>query len=81
MAHVRHTTVAAAAPGPLIQGTLTFEGDAIFTGNMANTDDSDEQAKAGAISNTGSGTILFNSKLTLAGSEAEVSISNVGDSR
>lgn len=55
-----------------IQGQLTFEGDATFARNSVTTDDSDEQGKAGAISNTGSGTILFKGKLTMEGNFAEV---------
>ncbi|CAM9677141.1 unnamed protein product [Ectocarpus fasciculatus] len=55
------------------KGTLTFEGDATFERNAVHTDDSVEQGKAGAISNTGSGTILFKSKLTMTDNEAEAS--------
>ncbi|CAN0419823.1 unnamed protein product, partial [Ectocarpus sp. 12 AP-2014] len=46
-------------------GTLTFEGDATFERNESRTEDSNEDGKAGAISNTSSGTILFKSKLTM----------------
>ncbi|CBN76928.1 asn/thr-rich large protein family protein [Ectocarpus siliculosus] len=53
------------------KGTLTFEGDATFERNAVHTEDSVEQGKAGAISNTGSGTIWFKSKLTMKDNEAE----------
>ncbi|CAM9305642.1 unnamed protein product, partial [Ectocarpus fasciculatus] len=52
-------------------GMLTFEGDATFERNEVHTEDSVEQGKAGAISNTGSGTIVFNGKLTMNDNEAD----------
>lgn len=54
------------------KGMLTFEGDATFARNEARTDDSNEQCKGGAISNIGSGSILFKSKLTMEDNKAEV---------
>ncbi|CAM9477551.1 unnamed protein product, partial [Ectocarpus sp. 13 AM-2016] len=47
------------------KGTLTFKGDVTFERNEVHTEDSVEQGKAGAISFTGSGTILVKSKLTM----------------
>lgn len=55
------------------QGVLTFEGDATFVRNFVRTDDSVEQGKGGALSNTGSGSILFKGKLTVNENEADVS--------
>lgn len=52
---------------------LTFEGDATFARNEVRTPDSDEQGRAGAISNTGSGSILFKGKLTMEENNADVS--------
>lgn len=54
------------------QGMLTFEGDAAFMRNEVRTEDSVEQGKAGAVSNTGSGTIHFKGKLTMEENRAEV---------
>lgn len=56
------------------QGVLTFDGDATFTGNEVVTDDSDEQGRAGAISNVGSGSIMFKGKLTMEDNNADVSV-------
>ncbi|CAM9828624.1 unnamed protein product [Pylaiella littoralis] len=53
------------------KGILTFEGDATFTRNKVVTEDSVEQGKAGAISNTGSGTIMFKGDLTMEGNDAD----------
>lgn len=53
---------------------LTFEGDATFARNFVHTEDSVEQGKAGAVSNTGSGSILFKGKLTVTENEADVSL-------
>ncbi|CAM9827986.1 unnamed protein product [Pylaiella littoralis] len=53
------------------KGALTFEGDATFTRNKAVTQDSIEMGKAGAISNTGSGTIIFKGDLTMEGNNAD----------
>lgn len=52
---------------------LTFEGRTIFLRNSVVTDDSVEQGKAGALSNTGSGRIWFKGFLTVEENEAEVS--------
>ncbi|CBJ25812.1 asn/thr-rich large protein family protein [Ectocarpus siliculosus] len=60
------------------KGTLTFEGDATFERNEVHTEDSVEQGKAGAISNTGSGTILFKSKLTMKDNEADGFFEGIG---
>lgn len=53
---------------------LTFEGDASFLRNYVETDDSNETGKAGALSNTGSGSVLFKGKLTVSENDADVSI-------
>ncbi|CAM9293134.1 unnamed protein product [Ectocarpus fasciculatus] len=53
------------------KGMLTFEGDATFERNAVHTSLDEEVGRAGAISNTGSGTILFNGKLTMNGNKAE----------
>ncbi|CAN0273980.1 unnamed protein product [Ectocarpus sp. 6 AP-2014] len=47
------------------KGALTFEGDATFESNQVDTEADEEIGMAGAISNTGSGIILFKSKLTM----------------
>ncbi|CAN0371499.1 unnamed protein product [Ectocarpus sp. 12 AP-2014] len=60
------------------KGMLTFEGDATFERNAAHTESSEEDGKGGAISNTGSGTILFKSKLTMKENNAQVSFSGLG---
>lgn len=52
---------------------LTFEGDATFTRNEAIANDSDEVSRAGAISNTGSGSITFKGALTMEDNDATVS--------
>lgn len=52
---------------------LTFEGDATFVRNFVETADSNEVGKGGAVSNTGSGSILFKGKLTMAENDADVS--------
>ncbi|CAM9416199.1 unnamed protein product, partial [Ectocarpus fasciculatus] len=52
------------------KGTLIFEGDATFERNEAHNEDG-LGADAGAISNTGSGTILFKSKLTMNDNETD----------
>ncbi|CAN0334725.1 unnamed protein product, partial [Ectocarpus fasciculatus] len=58
-------------------GTLIFEGDATFERNEAHNEDGDG-ADAGAISNTGSGTILFKSKLTMNENETDGHYDGVG---
>ncbi|CAN0531073.1 unnamed protein product, partial [Ectocarpus sp. 12 AP-2014] len=60
------------------QGALTFEGDATFERNVAHTEGSSEQGKGGAISNTGSGTILFKRKLTMKYNDADASFAALG---
>lgn len=59
-----------------MQGMLTFEGDVSLVRNFVRTEDSVEQGKGGAVSNTGSGSILFKSKLTVMENEADVSLRN-----
>lgn len=54
------------------QGMLTFEGDATFARNEVRSDTSNEQGQGGAISNPGSGSILFKGKLTMEYNKAEV---------
>eukprot|EP00903_Cladosiphon_okamuranus_P018941 g17419.t1 len=65
------------------KGTLSFEGDASFSRNSAGTR---ESTKGGAISNTGSGSILFKGYLTMEDNEvggtydgAGASVYNRGD--
>ncbi len=53
---------------------LTFEGDAAFLRNAVRTVEAEEQGKAGAVSNTGSGSIYFMGKLTIEENEAEVGV-------
>ncbi|CAM9315204.1 unnamed protein product [Ectocarpus sp. 13 AM-2016] len=60
------------------KGALTFEGDATFERNVAHTERSSEQGKGGAISNTGSGTILFKRKLTMKDNDADASFAALG---
>ncbi|CAN0459683.1 unnamed protein product [Ectocarpus sp. 12 AP-2014] len=60
------------------KGALTFEGDATFERNVAHTEGSSEQGKGGAISNTGSGTILFKRKLTMKYNDADASFAALG---
>lgn len=52
---------------------LIFEGDAQFTRNEVRTDDSEEQGKGGASSNTGSRNILFKSVFILGNNNVDVS--------
>lgn len=52
---------------------LTFEGDAAFVRNVVVTGDNWLPGKAGAVSNTKTGSILFKGKLTVLENEAEVS--------
>eukprot|EP00903_Cladosiphon_okamuranus_P012900 g12044.t1 len=59
-------------------GMLTFEGEARFTRNEVRTDDSVEQGTGGAISNTGSGSILFKSVLILEDNNADGSFAGIG---
>ena len=49
-----------------------FEGDATFSRNEATTNDSDEVSRAGAISNTGSGSITFKGALTMEDNDVDV---------
>ncbi|CAN0128362.1 unnamed protein product [Scytosiphon promiscuus] len=60
------------------KGTLTFDGDATFTRNEVRSDDSNEQGQGGAISNTGSGSILFKSKLTMEDNKGEGVFAGLG---
>eukprot|EP00903_Cladosiphon_okamuranus_P007798 g7547.t1 len=53
------------------KGMLTFEGDAAFVRNVVVTGYNWVQGKAGAVSNTKSGSILFKGKLTVLENEAE----------
>lgn len=55
-----------------VQGYLVFEKDASFDNNLADTADSTNQAKGGAISNTAQGTILFKGKLYMNNNNAQV---------
>lgn len=57
----------------MTQGMITFEGDASFERNYARTDDSTEVGKGGALSNAGSGSILFKGNLQVQNNVAEVS--------
>ena len=59
------------------KGVLIFEGDASFVRNLVETDDSVEQGRGGAVSNTGSGSIMFKSKLTVTENDADVSLEDV----
>lgn len=57
-----------------IQGELTFEKDATFAGNQAQTDSgADDAVKGGAVANSASGSILFRGKLTMNDNVADVS--------
>lgn len=56
---------------------LTFEGDATFVRNEVQTEDSVEQGKAGAVSNSGSGSIWFKGRLTVMENDADVSENGV----
>ena len=49
----------------IYQGMLTFEGDALFTRNEVQTYSSPEKGIGGALSNIGSGSILFKGQLTV----------------
>ncbi|CAM9839196.1 unnamed protein product [Ectocarpus sp. 12 AP-2014] len=60
------------------KGTLTFEGDATFERNTAHCEGNDQKGSGGAISNTGSGTILFKSKLTMKDNDADASFAAIG---
>ena len=54
------------------KGTLVFEKDATFDNNKADTRDSTNLNKGGAISNAASGSITFKEKLIMNNNEAEV---------
>eukprot|EP00752_Nemacystus_decipiens_P009969 g8891.t1 len=60
------------------KGMLTFDGDATFLGNYVETDDSVESGRAGAVSNSGSGSILFKGKLTVKDSDADGVFAGLG---
>ncbi|CBJ29594.1 asn/thr-rich large protein family protein [Ectocarpus siliculosus] len=60
------------------KGTLTFDGDATFERNVAHTESSNQRGNGGAISNTGSGTILFKSKLTMKDNQADANFAGLG---
>ncbi len=82
--HRRQISWIAPPPVPVAyqkKGMLTFEGDAAFLRNAVRTEDSVEQGKAGAVSNTGSGTIYFKGKLTMEENEAEVRVEPGGEQR
>ncbi|CAN0247070.1 unnamed protein product, partial [Scytosiphon promiscuus] len=52
-------------------GVLTFEEEATFARNEVRTDDSTDQGMGGAISNIGSGSIVFKGKLVMEENKAE----------
>lgn len=56
---------------------LTFEGDASFVGNAVIPEDYTEFSTGGALSNTGSGSILFKGKLTVQENETNVSFQDM----
>ncbi|CAM9248042.1 unnamed protein product, partial [Hapterophycus canaliculatus] len=60
------------------KGILMFEGEAIFERNEVRTDDSPDQGKGGAISNTGSGSILFKGKLVMEENMADGFFAGLG---
>lgn len=57
----------------MIQGMITFEGDATILRNYVRTEDSDEGGRGGAISNTGSGSMWFKGNLRVENNAADVS--------
>eukprot|EP00903_Cladosiphon_okamuranus_P014210 g13202.t1 len=53
------------------KGMLTFESDVIFESNEVTTEEAEEVGRGGAISNTGSGTIMFKGSLSMENNNAD----------